>query len=54
MWTKVLIMLLAHMSPALIELARQGAREFRKRAEETDNPIDDIIAHSICRIVESD
>ncbi len=55
MWLfKVLSAVLAHATPGIIDMAQQGARELRKKATETDNPVDDIVGQILCTIVGAD
>lgn len=53
-WSHLLSQLMLAMSPALVDVVRQLARELRKRAAETENPIDDICAHALCVLVGAD
>jgi hypothetical protein len=50
---QLLPQLIPMMTPALREIIVQGVKEFRKRAKETSNPIDDFIAELLWNLVKS-
>lgn len=50
-WDKILKVLLTQMTPALLDVLKQLVREFYKKALETENPIDDVIAYFMMRLL---
>lgn len=51
MWQQILATLLGAITPALLDMAKTFALDFYKRAKETDNPFDDILAGFVCALL---
>lgn len=51
---KLLVSVLARSTPALVDYLRGMAVEFRVKAAQTDNPVDDVLADLLCALVGED
>jgi hypothetical protein len=50
-WNKVLQLMLIHVTPGIVTGLQQMALELQKKAAETENPIDDIVAYALVSLV---